>query len=213
MTQQGILIVVSGPSGAGKGTICKELLNSNPNLKYSISATTRQPRTGEVNGVNYLFITKDEFTGMIEGDELLEWAEVYGNFYGTPRQYVLDQLNKGYDVVLEIDTQGAMKVKEKFPEGVYIYILPPSLDELADRIHKRGTDSLEVIKKRLQCVNGELNQAHNYHYIVTNDQVPAAVEKIENIIVAEKLRTIRNGVLIDNLYRTGSTGDETNAIK
>jgi guanylate kinase len=206
MTQQGILIVVSGPSGAGKGTICKELLNNNPNLKYSISATTRQPRTGEVNGVNYLFITKDKFTGMIENDELLEWAEVYGNFYGTPRQYVLDQLNNGYDVVLEIDTQGAMKVKEKFPEGVYIYILPPSLDELADRIHKRGTDSLEVIKKRLQCVNGELAEAHNYHYIVTNDQVPAAVEKIENIIAAEKLRTIRNAVLIDNLYRTGSLG-------
>ena len=213
MTQQGILIVVSGPSGAGKGTICKELLNNNPNVKYSISATTRQPRTGEVNGVNYLFITKDKFTGMIKNDELLEWAEVYGNFYGTPRQYVLDQLNKGYDVVLEIDTQGAMKVKGKFPEGVYIYILPPSLDELADRIHKRGTDSLEVIKKRLQCVNGELAEAHNYHYIVTNDQVPAAVKKVENIIAAEKLRTIRNAVLIDNLYRTGSVGNETNVIK
>lgn len=213
MTQQGILIVVSGPSGAGKGTICKELLNSNTNLKYSISATTRQPRTGEVDGVNYLFITKDEFTGMIENDELLEWAEVYGNFYGTPCQYVLEQLNKGYDVVLEIDTQGAMKVKEKFPEGVFIYILPPTLDELADRIYKRGTDSLEVIKNRLQCVNGELAQAHNYHYIVTNDQVPAAVEKIESIIVAEKLRTVRNTVVIDNLYRTGSVGKESNVVK
>lgn len=200
MTQQGILIVVSGPSGAGKGTICRELLCNNPSLKYSISATTRQPRNGEIDGENYLFVSKDTFVTMIENDDLLEWAEVYGNYYGTPRNYVLEQLNKGYDVVLEIDTQGAMKVKDKFPEGVYIYILPPSLDELADRIHKRGTDSLEVIKKRLQCVGGELAQAHNYHYIVTNDQVPAAVKKMEIIIAAEKLRTTRNTSLIDNLY-------------
>ncbi len=206
MTQKGILIVVSGPSGAGKGTICRELLSNNPRLKYSISATTREPRAGEVDGVNYLFVTKDKFTTMIENDDLLEWAEVYGNFYGTPHHYVLEQLNKGYDVVLEIDTQGAMKVKGKFPEGVYIYILPPSLDELADRIHKRGTDSLDVIKKRLQCVCGELAHAHNYHYIVTNDQVSAAVQKMEIIIAAEKLRTVRNTALIDNLYRTGSVG-------
>lgn len=199
MAQQGILIVVSGPSGTGKGTICRELLHSNPHLKYSISATTRQPRAGEVDGVNYLFTTKDEFKNMIESDELLEWAEVYGNFYGTPRRYVLEQLRNGYDVVLEIDTQGAMKVKEKFPEGVYIYIIPPSLDELADRIFKRGTDSLDVIKNRLNCASGELSQAQNYHYIVMNDQVAAAVAKVETIIAAEKLRSERNTALIDSL--------------
>lgn len=207
MPQQGILIVVSGPSGTGKGTICRELLRSNPHLKYSISATTRQPRAGEVDGENYLFVAQDTFKTMIENDELLEWAEVYGNFYGTPRHYVLDQLKKGYDVVLEIDTQGAMKVKDKFPEGVYIYIIPPSLDELADRIFKRGTDSLEVIKKRLNCASGELSLAHNYHYIVMNDQVVSAVQKVEAIITAEKLKATRNTALIDDLYCAGCVGN------
>ncbi|SDD41178.1 guanylate kinase [Sporomusa acidovorans] len=200
---QGILIVVSGPSGTGKGTICRELLRNNPHLKYSISATTRQPREGEIDGVNYLFITKEKFKSMIVADDLLEWAEVYGNFYGTPRHYVLEQLNKGFDIVLEIDTQGAMKVKEKFPDGVYIYIIPPSLDELADRIFKRGTDSLDVIKKRLNCASSELSLAQNYHYIVVNDQVTAAVQKIETIIAAEKLKAERNTTLIDHLYQAG----------
>lgn len=205
MPQQGLLIVVSGPSGTGKGTICRELLRSNPQLKYSISATTRQPRVGEVDGVNYLFVAKDKFQTMIHNDDLLEWAEVYGNFYGTPRQYVLEQLNSGYDVVLEIDTQGALKVKDKVPEGVYIYIIPPSLDELADRIHKRGTDSLETIKKRLNCAGSELTQAQNYHYIVVNDQVETAVQKIETIIAAEKHRADRNSDLISRLCQTNCT--------
>lgn len=212
MPQQGILIVISGPSGTGKGTICRELLRNNPQLKYSISATTRQPRTGEVEGINYLFVAKDRFKTMIENDDLLEWAEVYGNFYGTPRNYVVEQLNKGYDIVLEIDTQGAMKVKDKFPEGVFIYIIPPSLDVLADRIHKRGTDSLDVIKKRLRCASSELSLAHNYHYIVMNDQVTAAVQKMETIIAAEKLRTERNTALIGNLCR-GCVGNESNTVK
>lgn len=203
MAQQGILIVVSGPSGTGKGTICRELLRNNPHLKYSISATTRPPREGEIDGVNYLFITKEKFKSMIVADDLLEWAEVYGNFYGTPRHYVLEQLNKGYDIVLEIDTQGAMRVKEKFPDGVYIYIIPPSLDELADRIFKRGTDTLDIIKKRLNCASSELSLAQNYHYIVVNDQVPAAVQKIETIIAAEKLKAERNTTLIDHLYQAG----------
>ncbi len=205
MPQQGLLIVVSGPSGTGKGTICRELLRSNPQLKYSISATTRQPRVGEVDGVNYLFVARDKFQNMIHNDDLLEWAEVYGNFYGTPRQYVHEQLKNGYDVVLEIDTQGAMKVKDKIPEGVYIYIIPPSLDELADRIHKRGTDSLETIKKRLNCAGSELTQAQNYHYIVVNDQVETAVQKIETIIAAEKHRADRNSDLISRLCQANCT--------
>ncbi|SMC56068.1 guanylate kinase [Sporomusa malonica] len=199
MAQQGILIVISGPSGTGKGTICRELLRSNPQLKYSISATTRQPRVGEVDGVNYLFLTQDRFKTMIDNHDLLEWAEVYGNFYGTPRHYVLEQLNNGYDVVLEIDTQGAMKVKDNFSQGVYIYIVPPSLDELADRIYKRGTDSLDAIRNRLSCASDELSLAHNYHYIVVNDQVAEAVQRIETIITAEKYRAERNTDLIDSL--------------
>ncbi len=152
-----------------------------------------------------MFVDKEQFQTMIETDDLLEWAEVYGNFYGTPRHYVLEQLKNGYDVVLEIDTQGALKVKEKFPEGVYIYIIPPSLDELADRIYKRGTDSLEAIKNRLNCAGGELAQAHNYHYIVVNDQVATAVQNVEVIITAEKYRAERNTDLIDSLCHARCT--------
>ena len=149
MQQEGLLIVVSGPSGAGKGTICKRLLEKNPNLGYSISATTRAPRTGEVNGVNYWFLSKEEFQKMISEDGLLEWAEVYGNYYGTPAQKVKDSLAEGKNILLEIDTQGAALVRKKFPEGVYIYILPPSLEELKRRIIGRGTDSAESIERRL----------------------------------------------------------------
>ena len=159
MQKEGLLIVVSGPSGAGKGTICKRLLEKNPNLGYSISATTRAPRTGEVNGVNYWFLSKEEFQKMIAEDGLLEWAEVYGNYYGTPAQKVRDSLAEGKNILLEIDTQGAALVRKKFPEGVYIYILPPSLEELKRRIIGRGTDSAESIERRLSCAREEMGCA------------------------------------------------------
>jgi len=205
MAQQGILIVISGPSGTGKGTICRKLLRNNPQLKYSVSVTTRKPRVGEVDGVNYFFTSREQFITMIEGGALLEWAEVYGNFYGTPRCYVQEQLIKGYDIVLEIDTQGAMKVKKNFPEGVYVYIIPPSLDELAERINKRGTDSSSAIEHRLECAMDELELAQNYHYIVINDQVAAAVQRVETIIAAEKYRSERNRDLISSLSQTKCT--------
>ncbi len=204
MIQQGNLIVISGPSGAGKGTICKALLQQHPELHYSISATTRQPREGEVNGVNYWFLSKEQFQSMIAHDELLEWAEVYGNFYGTPRAYVEEVLGKGQDVVLEIDIQGAMKVKSKSPEGTFIFIVPPSLAELSERLWNRGTDSPDVIRKRLQCVREELSMASNYHYLVVNDRLPDAVEKIEAIILAEKCRMERNVELIETISDAGS---------
>lgn len=199
MAQQGILVVLSGPSGTGKGTICKELLRSCPDLCYSISVTTRQPRAGEVNGVNYWFTAREEFENMIKNDELLEWAEVYGNYYGTPRRFVTEKLACGEDVILEIDTQGAMQVKKRFAEGVFVFIVPPSMDELAKRIYGRGTDSPDSIKKRLNSASQELDCASNYDYIVVNDQVNDAVRKISKIIEVEKLRTKRCLNLIEKI--------------
>jgi guanylate kinase len=203
MARHGILIVLSGPSGTGKGTICKELLASCPNLHYSISATTRSPRMGETNGVNYWFISPDEFKTMIRQEELLEWAEVYGNYYGTPRRCVEDMLASGRDVVLEIDTQGAMQVKKKFAQGVFVFIAPPSLEELENRIVKRGADSPAVIAKRLGCVKDELEFAPQYDYAVVNDEVAAATARITAIILAEKCRMKRNADLIEALGRKG----------
>lgn len=199
MAKQGILIVLSGPSGAGKGTICQELLRSYPELNYSISATTRPARVGEQNGINYWFISRPDFQKMIENDQLLEWAEVYGNFYGTPCHHIAELLNSGKDVVLEIDTQGATQIKKKFPQGVCIYIAPPSLDELAKRIHKRGTDSLENIKTRLNSASGELKYVHNYDYVVVNDEVQTAMKKIAAIIIAEKCKVVRNLSTIESI--------------
>ncbi len=192
MARQGNLIVVSGPSGAGKGTICQALFRQYPDLQYSISATTRAPRNGERDGVNYWFIAKDKFEEMIGNDDLLEWAEVYGNYYGTPRSYVSRMMAEGKDVVLEIDTQGALQIKKKFPEGIFIYIVPPSLEELSKRIYGRGTDEPEVIKRRLSCAREELVCAGEYNYLVVNDQLEQAVEKVHAVIIAERCRVERN---------------------
>ena len=199
MQQSGILFVLSGPSGAGKGTICQELLRQIPNLQYSVSATTRKPRLGETNGINYWFKEKDEFEEMIKNDLLLEYAEVYGNYYGTPKEQVLKILKSGKNVVLEIDPQGAMQVKAKFPEGVFIYILPPSLDELAARITKRGTDSKDSIKKRLAAATEEIQYALKYDYVVVNDKVETAVDSIATIISAEKFNSKRKKKIILNI--------------
>ncbi|MEG0830917.1 MAG: guanylate kinase, partial [Acidaminococcaceae bacterium] len=165
MKPQGILLVLSGPSGAGKGTICQRLREKRPDIAYSVSATTRSPRTGEVAGVNYFFTDRTKFQQMIAQGELLEYAEVYDNYYGTPKAYVLDLLNQGLDVVLEIDPQGALQIKQSYPDGVFVFIVPPSLDELSKRIYKRGTDSEEVIKRRLSSATAELAYASKYDYI------------------------------------------------
>ena len=193
MQEKGILLVLSGPSGAGKGTICKYLLANNPSLKYSVSATTRAPRNGEVNGQSYHFVSKDNFLDMIAQDELLEYAEVYGNYYGTPNRYVQNLLDENYDVILEIDPQGAMQIKNKFPDAIFVLILPPSLTELSDRIYKRGTDTAEVIRHRLSKAVSELKFcASKYDYLVINDEVNKASDKILAIIAAEKCRVGRN---------------------
>ena len=199
MKRKGCLIVVSGPSGTGKGTVCSALLEKHKEIAYSISATTRQPRTGEVDGMNYYFLAKNVFEKMIEDGELLEWAEVYGNYYGTPLKKIQERLADGQDILLEIDTQGAMSVKEKFPDEIYIYIMPPSLKELERRLKTRGTDSAESIERRLKSAAGEMEIAERYNYIVVNEQVEQAVEQIAAIVDAEHCRVGRNKEIIDNI--------------
>lgn len=192
----GSLIVISGPSGAGKGSIVKALLDQYPSVHYSVSATTRSPREGEVNGVNYWFVSDDEFDRMREQDELLEWAEVYGKFYGTPRRRVIEAINRGHDIILEIDPQGAMKIKEKFPSAVFVYVMPPSPRELSKRICGRGTESQEAIRQRLNSVAQELSYVHEYDYLVINDDLKEATRDVAAIIRAEKWRVKRNVHLI-----------------
>lgn len=195
----GLLVVISGPSGSGKGTICKRLIEDIENLKVSVSATTRKPRVGEIDGQNYFFIDEDNFLNKIKNEEFLEYASVYGNYYGTPKKAVLKELEIGKDIILEIDIQGALKVKENYPKGVFIFILPPSLEELKNRIEGRGTDSEEVIRRRLKCAYDELNYAFQYDYVVLNDEVDSAVDKIKEIISAEKNKATRNQALIKKI--------------
>ena len=187
---RGKLFVMSGPSGTGKGTICKELLSSyDPEeLALSISMTTRQPRNGEIDGVSYFFSTKEEFQESIQKDDFIEYAEVFGNFYGTPKSKVYEKLDNGTDILLEIDVQGALQVKEKLPEAVLIFILPPSLEELEKRIVGRATDSEEVIMKRLAKAEYEISFAEQYDYKVINDELYRAVEEIRGIIAEEHSR-------------------------
>ena len=174
--KKGNLIVISGPSGAGKGTICKALLEREDNLYISVSATTRSPRKGEVNGVNYYFLTQEEFKKKVDNNEFLEWAEVHGNYYGTPKFNVEEMINEGKNIILEIDVQGALNVKKNCEDGVFIFILPPSMEELKRRII------------RFKTAYEEINYISKYNYAVVNDDLEEAVKKVQNILYAEDCR-------------------------
>jgi guanylate kinase len=189
--RKGLLLVVSGPSGAGKGTICKQLIKDNEQIKLSVSATTRKPRNGEVEGVNYFFLDKEKFEMMIRDGEFLEYAQIYDNFYGTPKAAIMECLNKGQDVILEIEMQGAKQIKSVCPEGVFIFVLPPSLKELKNRIVGRGTETIEEIEKRFSCAFEEIKQIENYDYFIVNNDVIEASKQIEHIIEAEKNKVLR----------------------
>ncbi|MDU4121234.1 MAG: guanylate kinase [Streptococcus sp.] len=192
MTERGLLIVFSGPSGVGKGTVRQEIFSTpDHKFEYSVSMTTRQKRPGEVDGVDYFFRTREEFEELIKNGQMLEYAEYVGNYYGTPLTYVNETLDKGIDVFLEIEVQGALQVKKKVPDGVFIFLTPPDLDELKDRLVGRGTDSEEVIRQRIERAKEEIALMREYDYAVVNDEVPLAAERIKRIIEAEHFRVDR----------------------
>lgn len=178
----GKLFVISSPSGCGKGTLIAKLLGNNSNIWVSVSATTRKPRAGEVDGVNYYFLDKSDFKHMIKNDELVEWAEYSGNYYGTPKKYIDKHLNKGENVILEIEVQGAKNIKKMYPDSTLIFIKPPSMEELERRLRGRGTEDEDAIKKRLETAEIELLQTENYDYVVINDSLEDACRELEQII-------------------------------
>ena len=192
-------MVVSGPSGTGKGTVCGELLAQTPELAYSISATTRKPREGEVDGKNYYYMDKAQFEKMIEEGGFLEYANVYGNYYGTPLGKIEERLAAGEDILLEIDTQGALNVMKKCPDGLFIFLLPPSIGELERRIRGRGSETAESLAKRLGAAKEEIAIGRKYGYVVVNDTVKRAVERIKSIMVAEHCRVDKNYDIFEEL--------------
>ena len=204
MSKRGMLIVLSGPSGVGKGTVRKALFSQPGNdFQYSVSMTTRQPRPGEVNGKDYFFVSKEEFEQHIREGQMLEYAKYVDNYYGTPLKYIDDTLDEGKDVFLEIEVNGAMQVRSKCPDGVFIFLTPPDLMELRQRLIHRGTDNMEVINKRIHKAFGEIQMMQNYDYAVVNDQVDNAVTKIKDIIRSERLRVPR--VMPDYLEMLGDS--------
>lgn len=198
---RGTLYIISAPSGTGKGTIVAEVLKSDPNIHFSVSATTRAPREGETDGVNYYFISREEFLELINNGGMLEHAEFCGNHYGTPKKAVYDKLEAGRDVILEIETVGAMKVKSVCPEAVSIFILPPSLSELRRRLQTRATDSEEVIERRVAEARAEIEKSRAYDYIVVNDDLQKAIDDVKAVMSAAKRMTKLNQDTIEGVLK------------
>ncbi len=199
MSDQGILAVVSGFSGAGKGTVMKALLEKHQNYALSISATTREPREGERDGREYFFVTREKFEEMIREGELIEHAQYVNNYYGTPRQYVFQQMADGRDVILEIEIQGALKIKERFPEALLIFVMPPSADELKRRLVGRGTESMEVIDRRMRRAAEEAAGITSYDYILINDTLDACVEEMHQLIQTQHKKVSQNLDFIEQM--------------
>lgn len=192
MSERGLLIVFSGPSGVGKGTVRQEIFSTpDHKFEYSVSMTTRAQRPGEVDGKDYFFRSREEFEELIRNGQMLEYAEYVGNYYGTPLTYVNETLDKGIDVFLEIEVQGALQVKKKVPEAVFIFLTPPDLNELEERLVGRGTDSEEVIAQRIERAREEIALMSEYDYAIVNDEVPLAAERVKRVIEAEHFRVDR----------------------
>jgi len=193
--KKGNLFVISAPSGAGKTTLCQKLREVIPDLKFSVSYTTRKPRTGEIDGVHYIFVDEDEFRAMIADGEFVEWAQVHGNFYGTSKKRIEDMINGGFDVILDIDVQGGRQIREHFSanniNNILIFVLPPSMDTLKKRLKGRMSDSDEVIKKRLKNAKEEIREYKNYDYVIINDVFEDALKEMVAIIIAERARTLK----------------------
>ena len=197
--KKGQLIVISGPSGAGKGTICKEYMAKHPDTFLSVSVTERAPRPGEIDGVHYNFIDKDSFDKLIAEDGLIEWAKYGDNRYGSPKAPVVEAISQGRDVILEIEVVGAAKVKAQYPDGTYVFIAPPSLEELRSRLTGRNTETQEQIEKRLAKAESELERMPSYDYVVVNDSLEDAVKDIEDILSTARLRPSQQSELIEKL--------------
>jgi guanylate kinase len=202
--RNGLLLVISGPSGVGKGTLVNALMERNQKIKMSVSATTRAPRPGEIEGVHYFFKTEEEFKAMVDRGEFLEYIHVFGSkYYGTPRSFVEQQLASGYDVILEIDVQGAMKVKQAFPDAVLMFITAPSMSEIKSRLIGRGTETMEQVEKRFATAFEEIKMIPQYDYVIINDVVDVAVHHMEAILEAERCRTSRSNYLSESIEDTG----------